>query len=370
MKYQKINTEEFKLICSKLYNNKYDYTEVKYRGTKYKVIINCPEHGKFEQRADSHLNGFACSLCSYKLKFSNDEFLEKANLKHNFKYIYLEMYKGGKNKLKIKCPKHGIFKQKASSHLRGQGCFNCAIEDRSFNLKLSNDEFLEKANNIHKNKYIYNDSYLSLRDFINIECKKHGVFTQLTSNHLLGEGCLKCAIEKRKIILRKSSEVFLKQANDIHQYKYTYLTSYIDRQTKIKINCPIHGIFEQRPANHIRGQGCPNCVIYFHSVSKLEKEWLDFLNIPKRNIKLPNLGRKRVDGFDPSTNTVYEFYGDYFHGNPKIYDQEEETFFSKTFGNLYQKTIDRENLIKSLGYHLISIWENDYKIQKSQRKII
>ena len=54
--------------------------------------------------------------------------------------------------------------------------------------------------------------------------------------------------------------------------------------------------------------------------------WLDDLNIAVREhpIRLPNR-RKPVlaDGYDPKTNTVYEFLGDYFHGNPAVYDPED-----------------------------------------------
>ncbi len=72
--------------------------------------------------------------------------------------------------------------------------------------------------------------------------------------------------------------------------------------------------------------------------------------------------RYHADGYCSETNTIYEFYGDYWHGNPKIYEPD---FYNKnkdmTMGKAYQKTIERENKIKSLGYNLITIWESDYE---------
>jgi len=69
----------------------------------------------------------------------------------------------------------------------------------------------------------------------------------------------------------------------------------------------------------------------------------------------------KVDGFCEENNTVYEFYGDYFHGNPLAY---ESTYFNsvcrKSMGELYAKTIKRENKIKELGYELVTIWERDF----------
>lgn len=100
-------------------------------------------------------------------------------------------------------------------------------------------------------------------------------------------------------------------------------------------------------------------------------QWLDEI-ILKQNIfiqhihnssgefVIPNT-KMRVDGYCQQTNTIYEFYGDYFHGNPKIYDEMFMTFFHKTAGELYKQTLKRENIIKSLGYNLVTIWESKWK---------
>ncbi len=69
----------------------------------------------------------------------------------------------------------------------------------------------------------------------------------------------------------------------------------------------------------------------------------------------------RVDGFCQETNTVYEFYGDYYHGNPKKYNSEEyNKTVKKTHGELYENTMKREQAIKSLGFNVVCIWESDF----------
>lgn len=57
------------------------------------------------------------------------------------------------------------------------------------------------------------------------------------------------------------SDDFVKKAKLIHGDKYDYSNSeYINCRTKIKINCPIHGEFEQYPTSHIiHKQNCPIC---------------------------------------------------------------------------------------------------------------
>lgn len=57
-----------------------------------------------------------------------------------------------------------------------------------------------------------------------------------------------------------STNEFIIKANIIHDNKYDYsLSCYQHNKIKIKIICPIHGIFEQIPNNHLNGQGCPKC---------------------------------------------------------------------------------------------------------------
>jgi hypothetical protein len=53
---------------------------------------------------------------------------------------------------------------------------------------------------------------------------------------------------------------FINKAKTVHSDKYTYEnTSYISSQELCKITCRIHGDFKQRPNDHLKGQGCPEC---------------------------------------------------------------------------------------------------------------
>ena len=69
----------------------------------------------------------------------------------------------------------------------------------------------------------------------------------------------------------------------------------------------------------------------------------------------------KFDGYCEKTNTVYEFHGDFWHGNPKLYNKNEiHPLTKKSFGELYNNTVQKENIIKSNGYNLITIWESEY----------
>lgn len=111
-----------------IHGDKYDYSEIKYGKDNYeKVLIICIKHGKFLQTPWAHMRGQGCPHCSPNNKKSNTEdFITKSSLKHHGLYNYsLVEYKTKKEKVKIICPKHGVFEQKAYVHLQGHGCLVC-----------------------------------------------------------------------------------------------------------------------------------------------------------------------------------------------------------------------------------------------------
>ena len=102
------------------------------------------------------------------------------------------------------------------------------------------------------------------------------------------------------------------------------------------------------------------------SISKKETEWLNSLNIPndkehRQVIIIIDDKQYIVDGYDPESNTIYEFLGDYWHGNPKTTIQENINHQrNKSFGDLYKDTINKIEKLKT-KYNVIYIWESDYK---------
>ncbi len=122
--------------------------------------------------------------------------------------------------------------------------------------RLTTEDFLKKAKEIHGNKYDYSlVEYKHSKEKVKIICKEHGIFEQRPNSHLLKMGCPKCAKN-----WKKSFEDFIKKAQEVHGNKYDYsLVEYKDTKTKIKIICKKHGIFEQRPNIHLKGGGCQKC---------------------------------------------------------------------------------------------------------------
>ena len=123
--------------------------------------------------------------------------------------------------------------------------------------KKTTEQFIKEAIAKHgENKYDYSKVVYTKKDNkIIITCKTHGDFEQCTNSHLLGYGCQKCGGN-----YRYDTNDFIEKSKLIHGDTYDYsLTNYKNNQTKVIINCKTHGSFDQKPNNHLQGNGCPNC---------------------------------------------------------------------------------------------------------------
>ena len=158
--------------------------------------------------------------------------------------------------------------------------------------KLNNkkDLFIEKARQIHGNKYDYSETeYIDTQTKICIICPKHGKFYQRPTDHLRGHGCKKCGIETSKDKQKMPYEKILKKLYGIYGDKYDFSESlYVNTDTKIKCFCPIHGEFWQTPHHLLTGVACERCGTEKMIRTKTAKSALIFEN-RARNIHGDNM---------------------------------------------------------------------------------
>lgn len=375
---KKTTLEEFIKRAVKKHNGFYDYSKSVYIGADKKIIVICPKHGEFKQRANSHFNGAGCMKCCIVSRGNNrrttrEEFTEMATKKHNGLYDYSKsVYVGAHKKITIICQKHGEFKQTPDSHLRGSGCRKCATISHGNNRKTTQGEFIKRAVKKHNGFYDYSKSvYIKAHQKIIIICPLHGEFKQMPSSHLFGDGCLKCRHDFQRGLYTKPQEKFIEEATKKHNGFYDYSKVVYNGSFKpIAIICPTHGEFKQSADSHLRGHGCPKCNA---NISKIEIQWLDSISVPLsfRQQKIRINGRCfRTDAIDVENKIIWEFFGDFWHGNIKLYNPDKINAKCKlTFGELYEKTIDRVNFMESAGYKVISIWESDFKKQLTQQPL-
>jgi len=55
-----------------------------------------------------------------------------------------------------------------------------------------------------------------------------------------------------------------------------------------------------------------------------------------------------------------EYLGDYFHGNPLSYNDDEIVCISKTAKNAHNAWLRKQNAYLNMGYNVLYIWERDF----------
>jgi hypothetical protein len=130
------------------------------------------------------------------------------------------------------------------------------------------EEFTHKSREKHGDKYDYSLSeYVNAKTKVKIICPIHGEFEQIPRQHVYGGNCQKCS----GVYMDK--DYFIKKAKTIHNKKYDYsLVDYVNSLTPVKIICPEHGVFEQRPKDHLLGKKCKKCSgVYMDTEYFIEK---------------------------------------------------------------------------------------------------
>ena len=349
---RKFNIKNFISKANKVHGGKYDYSKVEYVNCQTKVCIICPEHGEFWQEPSSHLRGVGCPKCgrskaSINRTSSTNKFISKACKIHGDKYDYSKVnYVGVRIKVCIICPEHGEFWQSPNSHLNGYGCPKCGYETVQKKISYGLNGFLNKANKVHGDKYDYSKvEYVNNHTKICIICPEHGEFWQEPSSHLQGVGCPKCSYVKLSNERTKSTDKWVEEVKKIHYDKYDYtLTEYTGYYNKVKIICPIHGIFEQKAYNHLQGKGCPKC-----KTSKMELDWIAYLNenkikyIYQYRPSYLKKGRSQlsIDFYLPEYNAAIECQGEQHF--------TDTTFFEHRKKNVKQRDKEKNKLVTEHG---------------------
>jgi hypothetical protein len=319
---------------------------------------------------------FNCVEYKMPKVITTKEWIGRAKEKHGTQYSYAKTdYLGAAVKVEIICRSHGAFWQSPTNHLGGSGCPECKKLSISSKLRSSTPAFIKKAVEVHGSKYDYRKvDYRKNSVKVEIVCKKHGSFPQTPSDHLAGFGCPSCGYESVSKHRSGSLEEFIRAAKKKHGSRYDYSeTEYKNSDTKVKIICEKHGPFYQYTYSHLAGHGCQGCC---NGSSSMAIAWIE-AEARRRKLRKVQHARKggefripgtriRVDGYHALSKTVFEFHGDDFHGNPRKHSPRSKPnpFSNKTAGRLYKETLEREDLIRSLGYNLIVMWEHDFKISR------
>jgi hypothetical protein len=357
-------------------------------GAKVRIEIYCIKHEKyFSQTPDKHLYGVGCTDCSREQKslsnpFRRDvnKFIEDARKKHGNKYDYSRVEKPtAKNEVTIGCPIHGWFEQPVSSHLKGHGCNECGNESSSKKQSMTTEDCLTRFREVHGDKYEYPGFEYKGWDFkILAICPEHGPWdTTAAGSHIGGTGCPECGRVRASLKQISSTNEFVAKSHLLPGYKekYDYSQVYYKKACiGVSIRCVPHNYtFIQTPNKHLSGEeGCHKC--QRRGCSKKQVAWLEHIEktteggsiqhkLNGGEFRIPGT-RYHADGWRPGTNTIYEFHGTLWHGHPNHSDYVENNphpvVKDKTWGQVYQDTLKKEDKIRELGFNLVIMWEHDW----------
>lgn len=300
--------------------------------------------------------------------YSKEDFIRISKNIHGDIYDYSKVdYVNTVTKVCIICPKHGEFWQEPRNHMKGSGCFRCSQEKKAHKVpKMGKMEFIDKSKKIHGNKYDYSKvEYVNSKTKVCIICQEHGEFWQTPNCHLNGQGCPICRNTTNGISKRLTTEEFVRRSQKIHGNKYDYSkVNYTGLNNEVKIICPVHGIFYQKPAVHMKGSGCKEC-----NTSILENDIINLLNENKieyiYNSYPTFMDGLQLDFWIPSLNIAIECQG--------IQHFSDGHFFEKL--SVIQERDERKkelcdkNGIKLLYYSNLGI-KYPYKVYENKEKII
>jgi len=212
-------------------------------------------------------------------------------------------------------------------------------------------------------------TYVNAQSNTQFQCEvcKHAWAAKTSSILNGGNGCPKCA---NKLRLTNSTVDERLQGRTIKR-----IGDVITTHTKIEFECQKCACTWLASPNNVLNYnktGCPKCG---RNISNSEIQWLDLIGVPReskyRQVQL-TIGNNtlKVDGYISETNTVYEFWGDYWHGNPAKFNANDiNKRAKKTYGELYKDTTRKRQIIIDAGYNLIEIWESSWKQMVKNAKI-
>jgi len=366
----RITLDDFIKRATEKHNGFYSYDNVVMgKNSASKVSITCPKHGDFLQKVSEHLRGHGCPKCKVdKDTLTQEEFIQRSKITHDDFYTYDNVnYVNNRTPVLITCPIHGDFKQRPVSHMDGQGCKKCAIDNR----KITRDEFVNKSTEIHNGYYSYDKVVMGSRgdEKVTVTCPKHGDFLIRPYSHLQGQGCRTCWYESTRTTL----EDFIKRSTEKHKGYYSYDNVVLGKNIsdKVMVTCPKHGDFSTSAKGHLEGNGCPRC-----SESKGEKALTTYFE--KNGIQFESQKKfKSCFTFSDKKQRCFELPFDFYlpEKNVLIEVDGEQHFRSvfgvETFERLSIRDGVKNKFVQNSSMRLIRLFYNsrnfDYLLSELER---
>jgi hypothetical protein len=322
-----------------------------YKNNKASLEFMCSKNHKYFMPFDCFKNkGYRCSRCAGNGKYTYEEV--KQLVEADGTTLLSPEYVNSKTLLEFMCPKNHKY-QNTFSHFNsgGQRCPTCAGVAK-YTVEQARQIFLAAS-------FIpLFDKYVDAHSLLKYMCSKLHVGYISLASFLQKPKCSACA-GNRRYTVEQAKQIFVDRGC------IPLFEEYINAHILLKYKCPKKHICYITLHNFLQGHGCKKCSS--GNISQIGENWLDTLNISNLEREYPiaiNGKKYSVDGYSKETNTVYEFLGDFWHGNPARFNPKDINLRSKkSYGQLHKETFERIAILESAGYNVVYIWEKDFREQ-------
>lgn len=303
-----------------------------------KLLCKCPNgHIKYTTYHLFQQNGCKCARCYGNYKKTREDI---KNILSAEGYELLDVMP--KRKIKYQCPNGHIKTVLLRHFIEGNRCAECVYDNKRIGIK-----HIEKMCQ-EKNWKLLTNNYINVKQKFSCICNNGHIIekTYQTIQHdcpVCYGNNLKSFEEVEKFILSKGYKIIGGK--------------YKNSKSVLKLLCPNDHIYKISVNGFRQGYRCTRCKS--GRISEISQQWLNNMGVNEREIYLNIKGDKFfVDGIDYNTNTIYEFFGDYWHGHPTRNGTNQTN--KEKFVVLYDNTISR--IVKLIdNYNVCCIWEYEFK---------
>jgi hypothetical protein len=364
---QKISLNEFIKKAIEIYGiDCYDYTNINeemYNGIKSEVEITCKKHNiVFTQIASSHLSRYCgCNECMKEKQDTNIENKIIYSIDNNTAWFLNKNGKiikgiwGRKNYPKI--DNHKKYALWLAIKL------NFKKQDDWYKIKLQT--FIENHGEQLIGRYYNSSPFLFLKKIF-----PDTIWHPYLLSSQVPNGYWKNKDNHIKFIDYFSEVMRYKTPEDWYNTKYNdfifygggsliYLSEY---GSLIKLITTIVSPSYNWDLSKFKQNGYSNSQIQWLEFIKIRTPDIQHkLNNPNGEFKVDGTNYK-ADGYSCLEKCIYEYNGDYWHGNPYFYNKNQiNPSVKKTYGELYENTLKKRKIIENIGYKYISIWDSQWK---------
>lgn len=222
-----------------------------------------------------------------RVYWNTETFSNKVNELTDGEYELIGEYSRSHDKTTFKHLKCGyVFEMTPHVFLRGGRCPHCSNVRRRNRLRKTTEQFKQEVHSLTNGEYEVLSEYKNNKINVLFRHNKCGrTFEMRPNSFISGQRCPSCSSKRGARLRTKTTDQFKRELYDAYGNDYELLSEYINSDTPVKVKHMVCGnIYYSRPADLIRGHGCPKCA-YKVRAKKIGDAHRDSLSKVKKSIR-------------------------------------------------------------------------------------